>query len=391
MAGQREDRLQSVVAALGQTQQALEQRVAERTQLIERRTNQILAGAEIARAAGAELDPEGLLTQVVNLIRDRFALYYAGAFMLDSAGTTAELRAGTGEAGAVMLANRHHLAVGGQSMIGRSIAERQPRIALDVGGEAVRFNNPALPLTRSEMALPLVARGRALGALTIQSDLPAAFSDEDIVSLQGMADLIAVALDNARLFQEAQRALAEVTTLHQQYLSQAWTTFAASRAAAGKAPTYSYDGQQFRRGEPITVPGLEQMAQSQKPVIARGENGEVVTVPIRLRDQIIGGFALESGDPDHHWSADELALLEAAAEQAALALENARLIEEAESALAESRRLAAREQTVNVIAGKVRGVPNVDSILTTALMELGKTLGASKGSVRLGVPTDRQT
>jgi len=391
LAGQREDRLQDVVAALEQTQHALERRVAERTQLIERRTNQILAGAEIARAAGAELDPDGLLTQVVNLIRDRFALYYAGAFMLDSAGTTAELRAGTGEAGSVMLANRHRLAVGGQSMIGRSIAERQPRIALDVGREAVRFNNPVLPLTRSEMALPLLARGRALGALTIQSDLPAAFSDEDIVSLQGMADLIAVALDNAGLFQEAQRALAEVTSLHQRYLSQAWTAFAASRTAAGKAPTYLYDGRQFTRGEPVALSGAENVAQLHRPVVGRGEVGEVVTVPIRLRDQIIGAFALEADDPAHRWDADELALLEAAAEQVGLAIENARLIEEAERALAESRRLAAREQTVNVIAGKVRGVPNVNSILTTALMELGKTLGASRGSVRLGAPTDRQT
>lgn len=196
----------------------------------------------------------------------------------------AELRAGTGQAGATLLADRHRLAVGGQSMIGRSISERQPRIALDVGSEAVRFNHPLLPLTRSEMALPLLARDRGLGALTIQSDQPAAFSSDDILSLQGMADLIAVALDNARLFQEAQRALAEVTTLHQRYLSQAWATFAAADTGAEKPLSYSYDGEQFRRGEPVTAPGLEQMAQSHKPVITRGENGDIVTAPIRLRD-----------------------------------------------------------------------------------------------------------
>jgi GAF domain-containing protein len=249
----------------------------------------------------------------------------------------------------------------------------------------VRFSNPVLPRTRSEMALPLIARDRVVGALTIQSDQPEAFSPEDILSLQSMADLIAIALDNARLFQETQRALEEVSAVHKTYLSQAWSTFARTHSEGEeKVPTYIYADNTLSRGESITLPGLDQAVVKRRPIIATDESASTLTLPIKLRDQVIGALAIESDSPDHIWSPDELALIEAVTEQAALSLENARLIEEAETALAETRRLAAREQTVNTISSKIRRLPGVESILTTALVELGRTLGASKGQVRLG-------
>ncbi|MEK7328485.1 MAG: GAF domain-containing protein, partial [Chloroflexota bacterium] len=314
-------------------------------------------------------------------------LYYVGAFLMDETGRYAVLRVGTGEAGQAMLANRHRLEVGGNSIIGRSVSEGQARLALDVGFEGIRFNNPALPNTRSEMALPLIARDRVLGAVTIQSDQPEAFSPEDIVSLQGMTDLIAIALDNAHLFQEAQNALAEVTTLHQRYLSQAWTNFAKIQSdKEGRLPTFAYANNTLIQGGAVDLPGIEKVVETQAPVVTADEFSSTVTVPLKLRDQIIGAISVEAEESDHVWEPGELALIEAAAEQAALALENARLIEEAETALAEARRLAAREQTVNIISDKIRRLPDVDSILSTALVELGKTLGAGKGMVRLGGP-----
>ncbi len=119
----------------------------------------------------------------------------------------AYLRAGTGEAGRKMLQARHRLRVDESSMIGWSIVHRQARIALDVGTDAVRFDNPALPNTRSEMALPLISRGNIIGAVTIQSTKPAAFTSEDITVLQTMADQITTAAENARLFERTQTAL----------------------------------------------------------------------------------------------------------------------------------------------------------------------------------------
>jgi GAF domain-containing protein len=377
---------QRVRAELQLERERLEDRIAERTGALERRTAQVSAGADIARIASTELDPDKLLQHVVDLIRARFNLYYAGVFLVDENNHFAVLTAGTGEAGRVMLERRHQLEIGGQSMIGRAISERQARIALDVGREAVRFNNPVLPLTRSEMALPLVARERVIGALTIQSDRSAAFSPEDILSLQGMADLIAVALDNARLFQEAQRALDEVTTVHKSYLSQAWATFARVHSESKDAvPTYTYANHVFARDDSAALPGLAEAMAQQSRVVSTTEDGATLTVPITVRGQVIGAVAVESDSRERPWTPDEMAVVEAVIEQAALSLENARLIEESEIALAESRRLTAREQTVNTIGGKLRRLPDVESVLTTALIELGRAVGAGKGFVRLGV------
>ncbi len=176
-----------------------------------RRSTQLETAAEVSRAASSILNPDELIRQVVSLVRERFELYYTGLFLVDQtgewtgeAGRWAVLRAGTGEAGRVQLERGHKLEIGGESMVGWCVANKQARIALDVGEEAVRFENPLLPETRSEMALPLIVRGQVIGAMTVQSVGEAAFSDEDIAVLQTMADQVAVAIENARLFEQAQ-------------------------------------------------------------------------------------------------------------------------------------------------------------------------------------------
>jgi len=183
-----------------------ERKRAEET--LDRRARQLQTAAEVSRAASSIFDPDELLSQVVGLIRDHFNLYYAGLFLVDETGQRAVLRAGTGEAGQKMLGAHHQLEIGGSSMIAWCITNRQARIALDVGQEAVRFANPLLPLTRSEMALPLISRDHVIGAMTIQSDQPAAFTQEDTTVLQSMADQTANAIGNARLFEATQRRAA---------------------------------------------------------------------------------------------------------------------------------------------------------------------------------------
>jgi PAS domain S-box-containing protein len=186
------------------------------------RAMQLQIASEVAHATSSILDPNELIQQVVELIREQFNLYYAGLFLVDQTGAWtgepdrwAVLRAGTGEAGRQMLAQEHKLEIGGESMIGSCIATKQARIALDVGKEAVRFNNPFLPETHSEMALPLVSRDEAIGALTIQSTREAAFSSEDVAVLQTMASQVANAITNARLFDETQRRVARERTIRQ--------------------------------------------------------------------------------------------------------------------------------------------------------------------------------
>jgi PAS domain S-box-containing protein len=196
---------------------SLEQRVADRTMALAYRSMQLETVTQVSEAAGSVLDPDELERQVVKLIRDRFDYYYVGLFLVDESGEWtgeadrwAVLRAGTGEAGRAMLESGHKLEVGGASMIGACVADGRARIALDVGEESVRFDNPFLPETHSEMALPLMARGQVIGALTVQSVREAAFDDEDVSILQTMAAQVANAIGNAQLFEQAQTMLVEV-------------------------------------------------------------------------------------------------------------------------------------------------------------------------------------
>lgn len=179
---------------------ALEQRV-------EARTAQLRTSAEVSRAAASILDTDQLLLEVVNLITDRFGFYYAAIFLLDEAGEWAVLRAATGAAGQQLLEQNHKLALRGQSMVSTALRLRHSRIVLDVDDEAVRFANPLLPETRSEIALPLVVADRALGVLDVQSTQMAAFDEASAAVLQAMADQIAIALSNTFQFQQTESAL----------------------------------------------------------------------------------------------------------------------------------------------------------------------------------------
>jgi len=194
----------------------LKQSEAERERLLamlEHRNVQLQIAADVSTAASSILDPDELIQKGIDLIRERFDLYYVGLFLVDQTmgldhqpGEWANLVAGTGEVGRQMVKQGYRLKVGGDSMIGQCIASREARIALDVGEETVRFANPLLPETRSELVLPLIARGKAIGALTIQSSQKAAFTEGDIAVFQTVANQLANAIENARLFREAQQA-----------------------------------------------------------------------------------------------------------------------------------------------------------------------------------------
>jgi len=167
---------------------------------LQRRNMHLLASSEVSRAATQIHDSQEVLTRCVELIQTHFGFYYAAIFLIDEAGEWAALRAATGEAGQQLLDKKHKLAVGSQSMVGWVTANNAARIALDVGEEAIRFDNPLLPKTRSEMALPLRVRGEVIGALDVQSTSLNAFSEEDIQTIQMMSDQVAIAIDNARMF-----------------------------------------------------------------------------------------------------------------------------------------------------------------------------------------------
>ncbi len=336
-------------------QRKLDRLLKEGVSRMERRELQMRTAAQISREISTNLDPKTLLDKVVNSIRENFELYYVGLFLVDSDGRYAVLRSGTGDAGEKMIQAGHRLEIGGVSMIGWCISNRQARIALDVGSEQVRFNNPYLPRTHSEMALPIVYQNKALGALTIQSVEPNAFSNEDIVILQGIADSLAIALENARLFQNTQQALDELRLYNRNYIQETWGQ---TLAAQGEL-SYSFQNQDVR--------------------LPSGQIHEV-SIPVSLRDEKIGDIRLETNGET--LSSEDLSFLDAILTQTALALENARLLEE-------TQRRAVQEQKLNDLSTQLSKASSIEYILQTTARELGQLPMVSEVSVQL-VSRDRE-
>jgi GAF domain-containing protein len=302
-----------------------------------------------------------------------------GIFLVDEAQQWAVLRAGSWTAGQSMLAAGHRLQVGGNSMIGSCVADQTARVAFDVGEEAVRFENPLLPLTRSEIAMPLLSRGQAIGAMSIQSTHAAAFTPEDITVLQTMADQLANAIENARLFQSAQQTVQQLEAAYGRYTLESWGSFARFRGLSG----YRYRGLGVEPAEGRHPEAEDAWRQGRSvvstlPAQVEGRPAvQALAVPIKLRNQVIGVLNLRSENTTI--SREVVGLVEEVANRLALSLENARLLEE-------SRRRVAREQTLNAVTERLAQSLDIDTMLQTAVRELGQLPRVAEVSVHMGTP-----
>ena len=219
-----------------QEKNILADQMQEQTTALERRVTQLRTAAEITKSISSVIDPQILLRQVADSLQERFGLYYVGVFLVDPMKEFAVLQYGTGEAGRKMMANRHRLAVGGYSMIGWTTQTRKPRIAMDIGAEAVHFDNPLLPETRSELALPITTTSTLYGALTIQSVLPNAFDENDILVLQSIADNLAISLENNSSFESTQKARESSLSLRRNSNRLPWSALPPLRKTAVRLP-----------------------------------------------------------------------------------------------------------------------------------------------------------
>lgn len=355
--------LQAANKELADLQRALEQRVRERTADLEKRATQLHTVSNVASAITSVQDLDTLLPSITELVSEKFGFYHAGIFLVDDANEYAVLRAANSEGGKRMLERQHKLALDTNSMVGYAASVGQPRIASDVGTDIVHFSNPDLPSTRSEMALPLRAGNRVIGALDVQSTEKDAFSQDDIEVLTILADQIALAIENARLFSEAKTALAESEKTVDQFIRQEWRTFSRQARQNG----FIFDGRQIA---PLITQGqserLRRTAQTGR--LSLEKDSANLTIPIKLRGQTIGVLDVRPKKGQRQWTDDEIALLEAAADRAAFALENARLVESAQ-------RRAARERAIGDIAGKIGSISEKNIILQTAVEELGRKIG----------------
>jgi GAF domain-containing protein len=345
----------------------LEERVAERTQLIERRVTQIQAVAEVGKSVAAQRDLEELLTRSSHLISDRFGYYHVGIFLPDIHHKYAILRASNSSGGAKMLERGHKLRIGVEGIVGTVAGTGQARIALDVGEDAIYFDNPDLPKTRSEMALPLSAGGETLGVLDIQSVEANAFSEEDIPTLQVLADQLAIAVQNAHLLRDSQEALMLARKATGDISQAGWQSLLQSVDGLGYVSLIN--------GE-VAQPSTELDTTMQRALL-EGESvlsadQRTLNVPISVRGQTIATMRLVKPSMSEPWTSDEIEDIKTLSVQLSNTLDSARLYQEAQHR-------AAREQAIGELSAQISAASEVETILQTAAEELGRRLSRTSG------------
>ena len=340
----------------------------------EHRAVQLAAASEVARDATAFLDVERLLDEAVRRISERFGFYHAGLFLLDEGGEHAVLQAASSEGGQRMLEKGHRLEVGETGIVGFVTRTGEPRIALDVGQDAVHFSNPDLPDTRSEMAVPLTMRGQVIGALDVQSTEVSAFTDGDVATLQIIADHLANAIENARLYEKLQKEARQLALVNQiaaeisatldldkilqtlvDELARVMGVEQCAIAIFNEEGEYGDvvaehldEGGVSSMGTRIPLrdnPSIDLIRRTKKPVAVRDAQRDprmekvwdimkqrrtrsIMLVPIVIRGEVIGTIGLDAVHAPRDFSREDQWLAETIAHHASIAIQNARRYEE---------------------------------------------------------------
>lgn len=351
----REDELQT-------NQENLEQYANERTaelivanRKIEHRTAQFEAIARVSRAVTSIQTLNDLLPQITRAISEQFGFYHVGIFLLDNNKEYAILAAANSEGGTKMLAHDYRLRVGGTSIVGFVIRTGQPRIAFNVDMDKVYLNVPDLPDTRSEAALPLRIGNEIFGALDVQSTEANAFPEEDVNTLSILADQVSIAIQNARSYKQLEEALAEANATSAQMGNLQWRQFLSTEPVDG----FYFDG-----------------IETKKINATDDRRFNSFSVPLTLRGIQIGTLKLRTADHGRVWTEDEKDMARATAERTVIAVENARL-------LLESQKRAVKEQTIGQISAKLGSLNDLESLLRTAIQELGGTLPDTDVAVQI--------
>jgi GAF domain-containing protein len=360
----------------------LEQRVSERTgeleidnQQMTRRAAQLQAITELSETIAQLQNLNEILPAATRLVSEYFGFYHVGIFLIDGAGGYAILQAANSEGGKRMLQRNHRLKLG-VGVVGHAAQTGIPRIALDVGSDAVYFDNPDLPETRSEAALPMKSRGETIGILDVQSTAAGAFTSEDLQTLTTLANQVAISLENAKLLTETRAALAQVEEVYDEFTRGEWS----HTIAKAQQPGFRYNGGRIEMMEhPIRTREVVDAAQSGE-IVTGSTNGSkekrnTIAVPVKVRGETIGVIHVEANDSSKTWQESDVSLVAAVAERAAFAMENARLFQDA-------RRRAAKEQTISEATARISSAINLENILQTTAEELERVLGGSEVLIR---------
>jgi GAF domain-containing protein len=389
LVGRRQNLLQALntllndrEAELEKNQREIENQIKERTRDLEwanrsmtRRAAQLKAITELSEAIAQVQDLKEIFPAATHLISNHFGFYHVGIFLVDPSREYAILQAANSEGGERMLQRGHRLKLG-IGVVGFCAQTGQPRIALDVGADAVFFNNPDLPETHSEAALPLIIQEETIGVLDVQSEETGAFSAEDLEVLTALANQVSIALENIRLITEARSAYRQVQEVYNEFTRTEWsrtlsrTDKSGLRYHAGRIEILESI---METPEVASAVRYGEVAEDQSD--ASSEKCAAIAVPVKLRGEIIGVLHIQSDDPLRQWQDDEVSLVQAVAERAAFAMENARLFQEA-------RKRAAKERLISEATSRISSAFNVESILQTTAEELGRVLGGSEISIQ---------
>jgi GAF domain-containing protein len=312
----------------------------------ERRTAQLEAIAYVSSAISSIQTLNDLLPQITRTISEQFDFYHVGIFLLDTRREYVVLVAENSEGGKKMVERNHSLLIGESGIVGFAVNRGQPRVVHNSGQDSVFFNNPDLPESLSEIALPLRVGTESLGVLDIQSKQIDAFPQEEVNILSTLADQVSVAIQNARSYQQTREALAQAEAASVQLSEQHWKQFLTRQDVQG----FSFDGVDTTQLTP---------SDKQRP--------HSLSIPLSLRGTKIGTIKLSASDPERMWTDDEISMVQAAAERTSLALESARLLKEAQ-------KRAAKERVIGEISAKIGSSSNLESLLQIAIQELGNTL-----------------
>lgn len=348
---------------------SLESRIEERAEQLQSantiniyRANQFETIVQVTSAINSIRNTSDLLPKIASVVSEQFNYYHVGIFLNDENNQFTYLTASNSKGGQRMLEHGHNLKIGEQGIVGYVAGSGTQRVARNVGEDVVYFNNPDLPETKSEMALPLRSGNKVIGVLDVQSTKADVFSPEDIRVLGILADQVSLAIDNTRLYETTRRSLEEAEALYRQYLRQAWSRLPREQQLAG----YRYS----QRGTtPLEIPVIFD-AEEKRSGGKVSEEGARLNVPIKLRGETIGNLIVHVAQ-DRRWNQDQIDLVEAVAERVALSAENARLFDE-------TNRRAERERMVTEITSKIRSTNDPEAMIQTALDELRNALGATQ-------------
>jgi GAF domain-containing protein/HAMP domain-containing protein len=374
-------RLKNMINTLEATVSSRTHELANQNRELLETTRQLQTISEIARSITGVQELDTFLDNVTVLISERLNFYHVGIFLLE--GEYAVLRAANSTGGKKMLSHQHMLKVGQVGIVGYVAGAAKARIALDVGDDPTFFNNPDLPETRSEMALPLQVSNRIIGVLDVQSQKENAFGNKDISLFTTLADQIAIAIDNNRLLLETGRALKDAEDTHRQYLQQEWTREIGERTQT----SYLYTPLGVIAQTQRTSEEVQKMIDSGKPITLKSNPNPVsnnqtstMAIPIIVSGNTIGMIQLQDvGQQPREWSPDEVSAVQAVSDQVSQVLERVRLFEQ-------TVRRADRERKALDITSKIRSTTDAQKMLQIAVEELQQALKASRTQIILQNP-----